>query len=359
MKRFNLKIGKLTISRDIILLLLVIIAALFLKLSFEKFDLLNQRFFFDQDTILDYITSVSSFSFGSHSYENTAYFYKVLGLSNSLTLVILTSFAFSLYVCFKLLFLERTLSLFSFIYIISFLLLSSIFLQLYSKDFFVLILLSIPIFYRGKFGYIIFFTLAFLYATYLRQYWFLILGASLMLYIFDKYVQPIKSISLLFLLGVIGLVILAFLFELSLGVGLNSFRDQVNLAREGTADAKTIILPYVPISGPLSEALNAIITWVLLIIPVPLLLAGSVRHILSAFLTLYLFYRFWKNTSFSLKKSNSRRNESRHLIFLMFSFTLVQSIFEPDYGSFLRHLTPVFPLFIYFDILCTNERKKT
>jgi hypothetical protein len=30
-----------------------------------------------------------------------------------------------------------------------------------------------------------------------------------------------------------------------------------------------------------------------------------------------------------------------------FSFLMTQAIFEPDYGSFLRHLSPISPLLMY------------
>ncbi|EOA1112542.1 hypothetical protein ACHM6P_005110, partial [Escherichia coli] len=51
------------------------------------------------------------------------------------------------------------------------------------------------------------------------------------------------------------------------------------------------------------------------------------------------------------KSFKSKDKTLRAVIALILSFSALQSIFEPDYGSYVRHLSPLYPLFFYIYFL--------
>lgn len=319
-----------------------------LFLSILKFDLLNPRFFYDQNTILNYMFDVDSFSFDS--YPNTAFLYKILGINDNLILAVLFAYTVSLFVYFNLLFKEKVIDIFIFIYLGMFALLSAIFLQQYSKDIFVLLITFLLIQQNSKLAVKLFFSTALIYGLFFREYWLLILVFSLSIIIVDKYIFSLNKRRYLISVMLAGLLILAFAFPLTLGIDLTYYRLMVNEDRVGSIDASSIILPMLPTGSPILEFLNACITWFTLMIPFPLTLQGKVQQLVSFIIISALFLMFWKDVKYLINDQSSKV-----IIYFILSFTIIQSIFEPDYGSYIRHLTPILPLFIFLHLKAINQ----
>ena len=71
---------------------------------------------------------------------------------------------------------------------------------------------------------------------------------------------------------------------------------------------------------------------------------------------LLLFYLLIKNYDKCLNEGK-RKNYELLLFYILFSYFIVQGVFEPDLGSDLRHKASVFPI-IYYLLNYENFRKK-
>jgi hypothetical protein len=129
-------------------------------------------------------------------------------------------------------------------------------------------------------------------------------------------------------------------------VNLNSFREVV--AQSNSLYAQSVIQDYIPVTGPVGGALNALCTLVLLIVPVPLTFGGSPVYLVFAgmmgllWISLILAVRTgmlsgWFRLDVRLARATS----------LLLAMLMVQAVFEPDYGSYIKHLTPLLPLFFF------------
>jgi hypothetical protein len=181
-----------------------------------------------------------------------------------------------------------------------------------------------------------------LYATVFRNYWFL----AIALYVGLRLVmhRPVRlSRILLVMVAVLG--VLAFLFPVFAGIEMSDTRDIVNSVREGSVDAQTAITGALPLAGPIGAWMNTVLVLVTLAVPLPLLLTGSPIHALLAVFFVVLWWTFLRSAA-SIVSEPGGDPRGRRAVALVLSFALVQSIFEPDYGSYIRHLTPLLPLML-------------
>ena len=214
-----------------------------------------------------------------------------------------------------------------------------------SKEFVVLLLIiSFLLMARNRWTALAWTVLAVMYAYYFRGYWYLVLYLYLWLLLTGAYC---KRPWQLFLTIVIGLLVITLAHEVLNGGSILKHREIVNAGREGNIYAKTLIKPLFESSNPLTDWLNCALIWMQTLIPVKLLFSGSPQHLVSGLMMLTTFMllfqansRFW---------SGDRQNAAIYRGFCLFmSFTAVQSCFEPDYGSMLKHMTPLLPLAIAF-----------
>lgn len=334
-----------TSYRNIIIFSTITSALLSIAISVSKYKLLPPRFFFDASMIKRFMDESLAFDFFD-SYSTTALFYKTIPGGSSVFLVSLLSIFFCIFVAWQAVRAAggaKKPDLILAFLVSVYLVLSSIFLAQHSKDFIVLTVVSTYLLltkYREK-GLILFIAIAIIYATLFRQYWIIFTGffiASKIL--LRKEFSPTRLIIICSLM----LLALSLVFELIVGAPLNHYRTIVNETRISNYDtnAQTMIVDFLPTGNFILEWLNALITWFTLMFPVPLLRLFSAYHIANFALISSIFIIL-----FSLGKTAVSNLPARSAFILIICFTFVQSIFEPDYGSFLRHFTPMLPILIF------------
>ena len=175
-----------------------------------------------------------------------------------------------------------------------------------------------------------------------RPYWFLLSFGFLTL----RGALLFKRRVPLFLAGQIGLCIafsLAIFYVL--GYPSDHFRSTVNEIRNpGDDDATTMITRVVDVSSePLGGLLNNLITVVSFLFPWPLFRLGDLYHVVCGLLFMFLwaivFWSLWKTR-------NQNISFASRYVSILGGFLVVQGLYEPDYGSALRHLTPLIPLIL-------------
>ncbi|EPV0762458.1 MULTISPECIES: hypothetical protein [Klebsiella] len=323
--------------------------AFLLFLAVYKETVIPKYFFFDANTIADYIQYAKSLVPGD-SFANTALFYKVLGVGRtsfvfSILAAIIIVFGFYIHVKNR----TNTLSFIDIALLYFYMLLSVIYMTLLSKDF-IVFLIILPFLYLTKkrtAGLICWTILAAFYAFYFRTYWFLFLGVFWGLYLVCGLINKTNK---LFIICILALLFLAIVLQIALGVDVDNFRKIVNDVRldQGNENANSMILPFIPGGGLIVGWLNVSLTWISFMLPFPLILSLSLYYIVISLLVIMLYYKFWYALKIELQKNKKVRNNSCiALACLILSFTLTQSLFEPDYGSYVRHLAPFYPLFFY------------
>jgi hypothetical protein len=221
----------------------------------------------------------------------------------------------------------------------------AVYLAQYSKESLILLLVLILVWLPRHVALdMAFVGLCCAYAYFVREYWFLVAGLFLAL---RTTLATTRRALLLPLAMVAALFAFAYGIEIVLGVDLNSFRDQVAEWRVNSQDAQTEIRGYLPTDSPDLAAANAALTLLLLVVPVPLLLNPSLTYIAftvaisSMWLALAAtMFRYCRSGHFV------RDHRSARAAALLLAMVTVQAVFEPDYGSYLKHLTPLLPLFL-------------
>lgn len=218
--------------------------------------------------------------------------------------------------------------------------LSGLYLGQYSKDVFILpviALLMLP----GRLWRDLFAIAAMLaYAYWCRTYWALIAVAYLGLRLIT-----LRQVRIRYLLtiGALGAVAVGAAFFLAFGHDPNHFRTMV----QGRLTANTIIGPIEPFAQPFGGLVDVFVNYWLLLVPATLpFSAGPLYLLVTATLAYVRLLPLiavrsavrWPAAS-TLEGSLIRRG-----VALLIAFAAVQALFEPDYGSALRHLAPLLPL---------------
>ena len=167
---------------------------------------------------------------------------------------------------------------------------------------------------------------------------FLIIGGILfrrylivqgIIFIGVKFYLKRKSKVLWGILILVLIVIFSFRFPKIINLVLG-VREKVNLHRLESPDAKTIIIDWIDKDGIIFLYLNYFINILRLLLPIELLIK-SIKYFP------YVIFQIW----FSKKLWNWGIIKNDKVI-LLYSFILISGVFEPDFGSFLRHTVPYF-----------------
>lgn len=124
-------------------------------------------------------------------------------------------------------------------------------------------------------------------------------------------------------------------------------RSRVNDIRVDSPDAFTLIQNALSSSTVLSDLINWLVSWFLILVPLPLLLLLELQYVVAFILvtlSVYAMFSGWR--SFQNDKSGLSSKEERQVraaFLFMLAFTLVQGIFEPDYGSVIKHMIDLLP----------------
>jgi hypothetical protein len=190
-----------------------------------------------------------------------------------------------------------------------------------------------------------------------RPYYIFIPIISIAMMLFSKIKIENKTISTV----TYGLLIAVFM-SLSYGVITHkhlseSSREILNKERAGDNAHNSMIVSPVSTATWYGESIGVIYGFFAVNVPIE-----GIKHFLSpqilAFVLwqLIMFYIFLVRLSWSLKHKNENQLELWLLCFV-FSYFIVQGIFEPDLGSAVRHKMGFLPL-IYFALYYDYFRKK-
>lgn len=303
---------------------------------------LPARFYYDSHQIQRMASeSHPMVDFSDPSFGSVAAIYRILGLGDAPLLAGLLTYLFAAFVVFTAFRLHRFNPTIAGVIAGSLaLLVAGVYLGTYSKDLFVLPIALVALHARrGWVGHALLLGTLLLYAHSFRDYWYLNVGLYL---IFVLVSRPRLPRPLRFALPFIALAALALIAFWALGVNSDFARQQVNAVRQGTADARTAIYPFVDLPRPFAPIINTEVTLLTLFVPVPLIATGQPYYVVTG----AAIAAIW--TTFFLGAWRTQAGSIAHrCVLLMLTFVTTQALFEPDYGSALRHTAPLLGLITY------------
>ncbi|GAA3718450.1 hypothetical protein GCM10022204_43090 [Microlunatus aurantiacus] len=324
---------------------------------------LHERFTFDGNYIEDTLKIPDASLNPDDPFRNIALVYRVLGLSGSpdvAAMVAIAVFGVSVFAAIRwreMIHLTPTgLGVITGCY-----LLALIYLAQYSKEFVSLVLVALVLLLPA--GWLSELALVggmIAYAATIRPYW----GAVVGLYVLGRILLPrlrgLFPVLILILLTYVGLQLA---FNGILGESLSYPRVSVNDTRAGVnVSVGSLIQDFLPDTVPL-QWLNAFLVFLSLVVPWPLVLGGSLTYLVMAAMLCFLWAMLmWSlhlvqreratgietplMSSLGHAPLRDRYPRPERAIALLLSLVIVQAIFEPDYGSYVKHLSPMLPLFV-------------
>lgn len=302
-------------------------------MAFTKESIFPEKYFFDSYAIQELIEKTYK-NYGDQSFNNTAKFFRYLHLDRYILspLVAIVTYFVGIYILFKQ-YNVRQLAFFNFLIIVLYSLMAMVYISTYSKDLVVFLVVVLPFIFFEKKKIFIWALFALFYAAIFRNYWFI----TLALFFGMRYFIVHKP-KLLLLVIPLYYVVIAFIYHYIFGTSLSMIRYFTNLDRD-TESAQTAINIFIKGDNFFIEGANYYVTLIFLIIPIPLILLAKPFYIILGALIILFFFNFIK-----LYTKEYANNEYTNIFSFVISFMLVQSLFEPDYGSFVRHLAPLYPL---------------
>lgn len=187
------------------------------------------------------------------------------------------------------------------------------------------------------------------YAIAFRPYWLLVAAVWPLLIWLTKSRPTARDV-------VITLILLScsisLAYHLSSGGYLSNVRAGLNLNRIGDPGAITIIRNIFTTPSVLSDVANTVVGWLRIVLPIELLTYGGVLHVggfvlqTMTSLVMLLTIAEGRGGRGVNGKERWRENQSLKLVGLWMAFTFVQGIFEPDFGSAIKHSTAMLPLVV-------------
>jgi hypothetical protein len=340
----------------------MLIAMANLVVAFCAFFILPPKFFYDTAIIIyDKYNEIGYFG----SYPLTILFYKIFGFRYlPFPIIALIQFPVLIYILYKIGIPDnfekvniKNLLVYLGIFMIA------IFISMPSKEFITYLFIAILVFLckNERFTYrktiIIASLLLIVFGALYRPYFALIpvVGGGMYLISFVDFKN--KTVMTIFY----GLLIAVFL-SLSYGVLKGKYfseisREVVNSTRMVSSDANSIITSPVKTDTWYGEIVGVFYGFFTVNIPL-----NGLKHILSPQIIVFiiwqllLFYILLVRFSKCLKERIKYRYELL-IMFILFSFFILQGVFEPDLGSAIRHKIGIFPL-IYFALYYEHFRKE-
>lgn len=328
--------------------------------------ILPKRFFYDALTIvLDKYHEIGLIG----GYPFSMYFYKMTGLRNlPFPIIAIIQFPILFYLLYKI-GVPKKFNLITVKNVIVYLgfLMMAIFISMPSKEFITFTYLSlIPFVFQSKNiitrdKIIISMFLFLFFAFFFRPYFVFIPVLSIAMYIFSFVKLKNKTISSVSY----GLCIAIFL-SLSYGLVTKQFlsqasREDINSDRNVLKDANSMIVSPVSTDTWYGESVGIVYGFFAVNVPVE-----GIKHLLSPQILAFIFWQLFLFYIFLVRLSNALKNkqndkEELWLLFIIFSYFIIQGIFEPDLGSAIRHKIGVFPLLyfaLYYDEFNSKSFKK-
>lgn len=303
--------------------------------------LIPERFSYDA-TRISGIARGTGQAYGDRSYENVGDVYGFLGLGDHPVAAGLLGFLVYLatLMVVRRECKDREPSLGTLIVVPLAVILGAVYIGTYSKDALVAVVaLGVMIVPRNKVGEGALLAVMIGYALLFREYWLLVAAVFIVHRIL--FARP-RSSGLIAVVLVGELIVLSLAFFIVLGVDPDHFRTMVNDVRLDDIDAQSAIHPFVSGAQPMSGMVNVLLTFVALFLPWPLLLTGGLYYLALTVLLLFIWVPFFR----VVFGGRAHPTIVRRAISLVLALCIVQALFEPDYGSALRHMTALLPLVI-------------
>jgi hypothetical protein len=248
-------------------------------------------------------------------------------------------------------------------------LLALIYLAQYSKEFVSLVLVALVLLLpRGRIPEVVLVGAMVGYAITIRPYW----GIVVVLYVVGRILLPrVRGLVPVLIFVVVSYGCLQVVVNTYLGEALSFSRVAVNdLRADINISVGSLIVDFLPDQVGL-QWLNAFLVFLSLLFPWPLILGGSPTYVVMAVVLGFL----WGLVAWSILQIQRERaavRRGRHAqsarraprggivralfsertprperaVALLLALVIVQAIFEPDYGSYVKHLAPALPLFL-------------
>jgi len=341
----------------------LVVFAVGLLISVSATFIFPKRFFFDAYTILGESPWGKSFTGGGirGSYPFTIWFYKVTGLRNlSFSLLGLIQYSVLCFVFYKIgvprdfhkLYLKNLILYFIF-------LLLGLYVSVPSKEFINFIYLSLVVFLiqNRRFNFNKTLIISMLWITFLgfffREYYYIVVIITLFMYLLGHIkLRNYKLATITY--GVVLLIGISLSYGFIKGEYISN-TTRAYMVAQGLSN--TAIVPLLRTDVWYGDIISIIHGFFSVNIPV-----NGLKYLMSPQIVIFVVWQLLMFFTILSKYDQSIREGKRNnydllLFYIVFSYFIVQGIFEPDLGSALRHKASVFPL-IYYLLNYEDFRKK-
>lgn len=324
-----------SVDKKIVLLSLILIAAI--AKIFLIF-VLPDKYLYDSNSIIYYSRSVlpndKSYSFTAIFFTPFIYLFSIKTADKGSVILGIISNLILLFFFNRNL--RKQVKCSDYLYLVCLTFLANIYVFNISKEFVTLLICLLAAFVIYKFkklSNILVCALFIVFGIFFRSYFAIIGLLYLFLILVYKYIKSNLRMFVFLVVFIFGTLIVYFINE-TLFFDVFNFGVPVNVGREDSIDVQTLITPLLSNTNYFNALLNYIFSAFLLLFPFKLLLKFNILYYLFAFFSVYTLFIL-------LKRRKARNVKVKQVIILLVSFFLVSVLFEPDYGSYLRHMTPL------------------
>ncbi|QTE21498.1 hypothetical protein [Polaribacter cellanae] len=313
--------------------------------------ILPERFFYDTAVLIeDKHNEIGLIG----SYPFTIWFYHITGLKN-LHFAIIGALQYSvvIYILYKIGIPKRfqIVNVKNVLVYLSFIILA-VFLCMPSKEFINFLYLSIIVFILQKniifYKKIIFcLLLVFFFGIFFRPYFILVAVLTPILFLINK-VKLNNKKTAIFFYGLLVTIMMSLSYGFLKGEFMSqSSREYINNIRDGGKATNSVIVSPVDTNKWYGETVGIMYGFFSVNLPL-----NSFKHIFKPQIIMFIFWQLLMLLILLIRydktlKKGTYKNTSLWVFNMVFSYFMIQGVFEPDLGSAIRHKMGVFPL-IYF-----------
>lgn len=325
--------------------MLITLGSLAVFLIMSSRNLFPYKYFFDNETIRNVMTGEIT---ADSSYTNVARVYSALGFDGDASYVIEESVSAIIFIITSTLLFIRFPKFFRSVTGLSMFVVWIIFYAAYlsqmGKDqiaFLVVIFPAFVLLNNSSHSIEVFFVSTLLYAWFFRSYWFLIVGMTILSYFFVRKstLNNRKKVKMLVFSIFFEVVVILVVYRGIYGDSLLNIRYNINLGRQGASAIQSMIPSLLSNNNIFSEIINVGYTLLVMTLPIHLTSISQISYYLWLYMIVFIVVR-------SMKRSVHQGQRTQYYLLFLISFFVIQSLFEPDLGSCLRHETILFPLVV-------------
>lgn len=312
-------------------------------------NIFGEKMFFDNAVIKRYLLDIShNLIFDDKSYGMVSYIYYYMGFRYNSSLYHEIIFSWIIYILICLYLGIRLKYDFTKIRLLYFFLLFSFlygaYLSQLSKELLLTVFLMILLFVAHNlqtkkifYQFILFFGFLLVYSYFFRSYWYFVA----ILYVFNFYLYLRKiSFKKILILNTLLIIFICFLYSKLYGEGITIQRSIINETRDNSPFARSMLNNPLPPSNYLNDLINIIYMFINQLVPI-----NGIKSI-----SVILYYVWIYSCIYLVSKKLVVRNFITFSeLTILCSFFIVQTFFEPDMGSLLRHQVPL-SVFIFYII---------